>query len=69
MAKFLPRLDNQTSFQLDFMPLIMATVMDLQSKLTVLHSIYLNGSVAYRQATNGISDLNLYSGDNSPVDS
>ncbi|CEO38983.1 hypothetical protein [Photobacterium kishitanii] len=59
MAKFLPRLDNQTSFQLDFMPLIMATVMDLQSQLTVLHSIYLNGSVAYRQATNGISDLNL----------
>lgn len=59
MAKFLPRLDSQTSFQLDFMPLLMAVVTDLQSQLTALHSIYLNGSIAYRQATSGVSDLNL----------
>ncbi|WP_239995966.1 nucleotidyltransferase domain-containing protein [Photobacterium phosphoreum] len=59
MAKFLPCLDNQTVFQLDFMPLLMAAVTDLQSQVMALHSIYLNGSIAYRQATNGISDLNL----------
>ncbi|WP_232614829.1 nucleotidyltransferase domain-containing protein [Photobacterium carnosum] len=59
MAKFLPRLNSQTAFQLDFMPLLMATVIDLQSHVTALHSIYLNGSIAYRQATSDISDLNL----------
>lgn len=59
MTKFLPCLDSQTTFQLDFMPLLMAAVIDLQSQVTVLHSIYLNGSIAYRQATKGLSDLNL----------
>ena len=59
MAKFLPCLDHQTTFQLDFMPLLVAAVTDLQSQVETLHSIYLNGSIAYRQATKGCCDLNL----------
>lgn len=59
MAKYLPCLDNQTSFQLDYMPLLVATVTDLQSQIAALHSIYLNGSIAYRKAKGGMSDLNL----------
>ena len=59
MAKYLPRLDHQTSFQLDYMPLLVAAVTDVQSQVTSLHSIYINGSIAYRQAIDSVSDLNL----------
>ncbi|WP_064603388.1 hypothetical protein [Photobacterium sp. J15] len=60
MARALPVLDGGTPFQQDYLPVLLDAVKQLRAGLgKTLHSIYVQGSVARRQAKPGKSDLNL----------
>ncbi len=60
MARALPVLDGETPFQQDYMPVLLDVIKQLKAGLVdSLHSIYVFGSVARREAKAGMSDLNL----------
>ncbi|PSW03762.1 hypothetical protein C9I89_16670 [Photobacterium lipolyticum] len=60
MVKGLPVLDGQTPFQQEYVPVLLDAVKQLRAGFGgALHSIYLFGSVARREAVWGQSDLNL----------
>ncbi|RWX57482.1 nucleotidyltransferase domain-containing protein [Photobacterium chitinilyticum] len=60
MARALPVLDGETPFQQDYMPVLLDVIKQLKAGLVdSLHSVYVFGSVARREAKAGMSDLNL----------
>lgn len=60
MARTLPVIDGNTPFQEEYLPVLLAAVKQLKAGLGKnLHSIYVHGSVARREARPGKSDLNL----------
>ncbi|MGF1759782.1 nucleotidyltransferase domain-containing protein [Photobacterium sagamiensis] len=60
MVKALPVLDGKTPFQQEYVPVLLDAVKQLRAGFGAsLHSIYLFGSIARREAVLGQSDLNL----------
>ena len=60
MTKRLPVLSRDHGFQQEYMPVLLDAVKQFRSGLsTAFHSIYLNGSVARRDAVWGKSDVNF----------
>ncbi|WP_299015349.1 nucleotidyltransferase domain-containing protein [uncultured Photobacterium sp.] len=60
MARALPVLDGEMPFQQEYLPALLDAVKLIKAGLgKALHSIYVHGSVARRQARPGKSDLNL----------
>lgn len=60
MARTLPVIDGTTPFQDDYLPVLLDAVKQLKAGLgNNLHSLYVHGSVARREARRGQSDLNL----------